>query len=96
MILLTISDSEIKQQEAQIASSADVDLWCRQKYTNEKLYTWMDNSLRKTFQDTYTLTAELAYKAKRALEFEIGRGRTIALRNTGYWDSSRDRISTWI
>jgi hypothetical protein len=91
-VRIQMADNEIAQQEKQIAHAKEMDLWCRDKYTNEKLYSWMDNQLSKLYRDTYTLAAELARKAKKAFEYEKGRGSMRQLRDTGYWDQSKDGL----
>lgn len=95
-VKLAICESEIRAQEIQIERSSQVQEWHRTKYTNEKLYAWLENSFRKLHYESYLLTMQLARKAERAFFFEnASRGgpETVSyLTQSGYWDSARDGL----
>lgn len=88
-VRLAIANADIKQQQKQVANAKEIETFLKTKYTNVQLYTWMDNSLRTLFYQTYLLTSNLARKAEKAFQFERGID-TSYISPTGYWDSSRD------
>lgn len=63
------------------------------KYTNSELYTYMENSVRTTFYQMYTLAYELAKKAEATFIFERGpQASATPFIRFGYWDPKRDGL----
>lgn len=88
-IRIKICESDLNLQQKQIEHSKELETFYRTKYTNEKLYAWMDNAFCRIFQDTYELASSMARTAQRAFQFE-SQQKTQFLKSTGYWDRSRD------
>ncbi|KAH6984365.1 hypothetical protein BKA56DRAFT_614112 [Ilyonectria sp. MPI-CAGE-AT-0026] len=89
---LDIHTKEVEIQTMDISNAVETELWYRSKYTSEKLYTWMENSLRAMHYDLYNLTADLCRRAERAFRFEKGPSPLVGLRPGGYWDSGHDGL----
>ncbi|KAK5048333.1 hypothetical protein LTR84_006003 [Exophiala bonariae] len=88
-IRIKICESDLNLQQKQIEHSKELETFYRTKYTNEKLYAWMDNAFCRIFQDTYEMASSMARTAQRAWKFE-SQQNTQFLKSTGYWDRSRD------
>ncbi|KAL6414215.1 hypothetical protein AUP68_00733 [Ilyonectria robusta] len=89
---LDIHAKEVEIQTMDISNAVETELWYRSKYTSEKLYTRMENSLRAMHYDLYNLTADLCRRAERAFRFEKGPSPLVGLRPGGYWDSGHDGL----
>ena|ERR1700744_107162 len=94
-----MAEVDIALQQKQIAFAQEIDAFLRSKYTNVQLSTWMDNSIKDLFYQTYTLANDMARKAERAFQFDgestpatSRRRGTGTCRGTG---SSQPRPSTW-
>jgi len=85
------ADEEVKLQEQVIKDAKATSDWYRNKYTNEQLYTWIENETRKNFYASYQLTSDLAKKVEKAFQFERGTSETF-LSTLGYWDGGRDGL----
>lgn len=71
----------------------------RSKYTERQLYDWMVQQVSAIYFQSYQLAFELARKAERALQLELGR-TDLSFIQFGYWDNLKkgllaaDRLST--
>jgi hypothetical protein len=63
---------EITNQHAVIANAQETLDFLRSKYTNDDLYSYLENSVRTVFKQTYNLAYELGKKAEAAFLFERG------------------------
>ncbi|KAJ5683130.1 hypothetical protein N7462_006295 [Penicillium macrosclerotiorum] len=86
--------NELKLQELQIKHTADVKDYLMSKWTNDQLYSWLDNSLRDHLYHTYILALQMARQAERALQFETGyqSSRSAIVPSSGVWDSTHDGL----
>jgi hypothetical protein len=89
---LEINAKEADIQRRELENAIETETWYKAKYTNEKLYAWMENSTRALHFDLYTLAADLCRRAERAFRYEKGPASVKYLRSGGYWDSSRDGL----
>jgi hypothetical protein len=85
-IRLEITRNELANHEMQIEQSKAVDEYMRTKFTNEQLYDWMIGQLSAVHFQSYKLAFDLAKKAERALQFELGRD-DLTFIEFGAWDS---------
>ncbi|KAI2790163.1 hypothetical protein POX_d05669 [Penicillium oxalicum] len=85
---------EIKLQEEQIQHASSAKDFLMGKWSNEQLYSWLDNSLRDHLYHTYVLALQMAQQAERALQFEIGHqaSRKAIIPADGVWDSTHDGL----
>ncbi|GAB1312348.1 Toxin subunit [Madurella fahalii] len=90
---LEIHDRETAIQRLELDHATETEHWYLSKYTNEKLYAWLENSVRAVHYDLYQLAADMARRAERALRFERGGSVPLtSLRPGSYWDASRDGL----
>ncbi|KAF5981743.1 putative toxin subunit protein [Fusarium bulbicola] len=89
---LELNERETCIQQAEIDNAVEIEQWYQSKYTNEKLYGWMENTVRNVHYDLYQLTSDLARRAQNAFRFEKGSSVQGFLRPGGYWDSSHDGL----
>ncbi|KAI0010769.1 hypothetical protein F4779DRAFT_616205 [Xylariaceae sp. FL0662B] len=87
-------DVELQAQVQENENTAQELEWYQSKYTNEQLYTWLENQYSAVYYDTYTLASQLAQKVQKAYQFENPQDGTAYLNPLagGYWDSSRDGL----
>ncbi|KAF5576786.1 toxin subunit [Fusarium pseudoanthophilum] len=89
---LELNEKETSIQQAEIDNAVEMEQWYQSKYTNEKLYGWMENTIRNVHYDLYQLASDLARRAQNAFRFEKGSSVQGFLRPGGYWDSSHDGL----
>ncbi|KAG4263106.1 hypothetical protein FPRO03_10469 [Fusarium proliferatum] len=89
---LELNEKETCIQQAEIDNAIEMEQWYQSKYTNEKLYGWMENTIRNVHYDLYQLASDLARRAQNAFRFEKGSSVQGFLRPGGYWDSSHDGL----
>jgi hypothetical protein len=76
----------LRNHEQQIAQARVIDEVMRSKYTGEELYEWMIGQIAAVHFQSYQLALDMAKKAERALQFELGRDDVFHIEG-GYWDS---------
>ncbi len=81
-----IAERELENHELQIEQSKAADEYLRTKYTNSQLYDWMLGQLATVYFQSYKLAFDMARRAERALQFELGRP-DLSFIEFGYWDS---------
>jgi hypothetical protein len=86
-IRLRITEIEQENQLLQIDQTATIDAYLRDKFTNAKLYRWMESRLSRLYYQQYRLAYDLALKAQHALRYELGLDDASLLPDT--WDPSR-------
>jgi Tc toxin complex TcA C-terminal TcB-binding domain len=79
---------EYENQLAQIEQANALEAFMRDKFTDEKLYSWMEGELSRTHYDTYKLAFEVAKRAEQTLKHELMRPEFDELNivKFGYWD----------
>jgi hypothetical protein len=83
-----IAGKELESHERQIAQSQQVADFLNGKYTNGELYGWLLTQTSQAFFQTYQLAYDLAKKAEKCLQFELGLENTSYIQ-FNYWDSLR-------
>ncbi|KAF5702503.1 toxin subunit, partial [Fusarium mundagurra] len=92
-IRLDLNARETEIQVKDLANAEETETWLRTKYTNDRLYAWLEGQLRTLHFDMYTLAADMCRRAERAFRFERGAQMPVTfMRAGGYWDSNRDGI----
>lgn len=86
-IRLDVAKRELKNQELQIAQSAEVNDWMQRKWTNQDLYDWTASQLAALHFQTYQLALATATKAQVCYNHELGRSDTFI--QAVYWDSGK-------
>ncbi|KAF7586481.1 hypothetical protein BBP40_008806 [Aspergillus hancockii] len=92
---LDTCDAETETHKQEINNAAAEEEWLRTKYTGQKLYALLENSMGTLFYQTYQMAMEMTKTAKRALDFEhVLQSQDVAALDKspsgGYWENSRD------
>lgn len=86
-IRIALAQREVRNQETQLAHSDEADLFLRDKFTNDQLYSWMITELSTTYFAAFQLAEELARGAEKAYNFELNLDTEASFIASGYWDS---------
>ncbi|KAF5574084.1 PA14 domain-containing protein [Fusarium pseudocircinatum] len=62
---LELNEKETFIQQAEIDNAVEMEQWYQSKYTNEKLYGWMENTIRNVHYDLYRLASDLSRRDPR-------------------------------
>jgi hypothetical protein len=89
-VRLAIAERELQNHDLQIEHSREADQFMHDKFTNADLFGWMVGQTSALYFQTYQLAFDLARRAERCLELELGErdGQGPYIR-FGYWDSLR-------
>jgi hypothetical protein len=87
-IRLAIAERELQNHDLQIEQNREADQFMHEKFTNVDLFGWMVGQISALYFQTYQLAFDLARRAERCLQFELGEqdGQGSYIR-FGYWDS---------
>src|SRR5262249_23216487 len=77
-------------QQKQIDNAQEVEDFLRNKYTNEELYSWMQDSVRGLYYQAYILAYDIAKRAEQVFRFE--RQTDANFIQFGYWDAAHDGL----
>lgn len=86
---ISITKNEITSQKLAGEHLEQTRQYWNTKYTNEKLWAWLDANVRRLFYETHNMTMEIAKSAEKSFLFERGPLAKRYLQN-GYWDDARD------
>jgi receptor-binding and translocation channel-forming TcA subunit of Tc toxin/ABC toxin-like protein/neuraminidase-like protein len=89
-IRLAIAEKDLENHDLQMEQSSAMLDWMRDKFTNDKLYSWMSGALKTLHRKAYQLAFDLAKQAQKAFELELG--RTEQYVEYGHWDSARQGL----
>lgn len=90
---LKIANLDIANQQKIIDNATEVEDFLKNKYTNDDLYSYLENSTRTSLYQTYLLAYDLAKKAEQAFRFERRPTATQGLTDFisfGYFNAARD------
>lgn len=90
-IRATIAQTELDNQDKQIANASAIEVFLHSKYTNQELYDWMISQISGVFFQSYQMAYDLAERAERAYQFERGLTTSNYIK-FGYWDSLRSGL----
>lgn len=90
-VRIDMAKQDIILQEKQIQNSSQIEDYLRTKYSNTELYTYLSNSTKSLYYQTYQVAYDIAKRAEKAFHFERGSDDSNYIQY-GYWDSSRDGL----
>ncbi|MCA3774942.1 MAG: hypothetical protein IN818_08125 [Cutibacterium sp.] len=82
---VAIAAQDLRNHDLQMVNATQVDEWYRTKYTNQELYSWMSQQVSGVYMRSYQLAYDLAKRAERAYQHELGLERSDFIRQ-GHWD----------
>ena len=85
-IRIAIAEKELAQMDRQIENAGQVDAFMRSRFTNQELHAWMGGQIASLYFQTYQLAHQLAKRAQRCFEFELGTSDS-GFVQFGHWDS---------
>jgi hypothetical protein len=86
-----IANRELRNHEAQIAESRQVDAFLREKFSNADLYEWMQGELVSLLKSTYRMALALARRAESAHARELG-AAPFNLIGNDHWSDRRSGL----
>jgi hypothetical protein len=86
-IRLDIAAKDLDNHRTVMRHSRQASDHLADKYTNSQLYEWMSAQVSATYFQSYQLAYDLAKKAERAMQRELGSTATQYIQ-FGYWDSA--------
>jgi hypothetical protein len=86
-IKIQIAQKELYNHKQQIEHLKEVELFLKDKFTNEELYQWMKEQLFAVYKQSYNMAYDMAKKVEKCYRFETGNEITSFI-NYGYWDNS--------
>jgi hypothetical protein len=86
-IRLMMAEKEMENLEMQIEQSQSVKEYYQDKYTNEALYNWMITQISSLYFQAYKLAYDMAKKAEKCYQHELGIYEATGFIQFGYWDS---------
>lgn len=90
-IRIQVAEKELENHKQQIAHAQEVELFLKQKFTNQELYQWMKEQLFSVYKQSYNLAFEMAKKAEQAYKFEMGL-ELASFIQYGYWENSQQGL----
>jgi hypothetical protein len=90
-VRVDMATKDIKTQQQQVDNSQQVLTFLQDKYTNQQLYTWLDQQTQSLCYSAYTLAYDLAKRVEKAYHFE----RPLDTRTYvqyGYWDPTHSGL----
>jgi hypothetical protein len=86
-IRVQIAEKELENHKQQIENVMEVELFLKDKFTNQELYQWMKEQLFAVYKQSYNLAYDMAKKTEKAYKYEMGT-ETASFIQYGYWDNS--------
>lgn len=86
-IRIQVANKELENHNQQIDNAKEVELFLKDKFTNQELYQWMKEQLFAVYKQSYNMAYDMAKKAEKAYRFEIGND-TASFIQYGYWDNT--------
>ena len=90
-IRIQVTEKELENHIQQIQNAKDVELFLKDKFTNQELYHWMKEQLFAVYKQSYNLAYDMAKKAEKAYNYELGT-ETASFIQYGYWDNSKEGL----
>jgi Tc toxin complex TcA C-terminal TcB-binding domain/Neuraminidase-like domain len=85
----SIASKELENHRKQIEHARNIDDYMRHlKFSGESFYGWMESQLSGLYFSAYQMAYDLAKKAERAYQFELGEPSSNFIQY-GHWDSLR-------
>ncbi len=90
-IRVQIAEKELDNHKQQVDNAQEVELFLKDKFTNQELYQWMKEQLFAVYKQSYNLAFDMAKKAEKAYKFEMGT-ELASFIQYGYWDNSKQGL----
>jgi hypothetical protein len=90
-IRIQVAEKELENHKKQIENAKEVELFLKDKFTNQELYQWMKEQLFAVYKQSYNLAYDMAKKAEKAYKYEMGMD-TASFIQYGYWDNSKQGL----
>jgi hypothetical protein len=90
-IRMQVTEKELENHKKQIENAKEVELFLKDKFTNQELYQWMKEQLFAVYKQSYNLAFDMAKKAEKAYKYEMG-SETASFIQYGYWDNSKQGL----
>jgi len=90
-IRIQVAEKELENHKQQIENAKAVELFLKDKFTNQELYQWMKEQLFAVYKQSYNLAYDMAKKAEKAYKYERGT-ETATFIQYGYWDNSKQGL----
>lgn len=83
-----IAEKELANTRAQFENAQSIDDFLKSKYSSAQLYRYMSNKLVGLYFRTYQLAIEVAKRAERCFQFELGQPSASFIQPS-YWDNAK-------
>ena len=90
-IRIQVAEKELENHKKQIENAKKVELFLKNKFTNQELYQWIKEQLFAVYKQSYNLAFDMAKKAEKAYKYELGT-ETANFIHYGYWDNSKQGL----
>ena len=91
-IRIQVAEKELENHKQQIENAKEVELFLKDKFTNQELYQWMKEQLFAVYKQSYNLAFDMAKKAEKAYTFELGT-ELASFIQYGYWDNAKQGLA---
>lgn len=88
-IRLQTAEKDLEVFDTQIEQAEDLYDFAKSKFTSEKLYGWMANTLKTLHRQAFELAANMARQAQMAANRELRASTNLSFISADQWDSSR-------
>jgi len=92
-IQIQVAEKELENHKQRIKDSEEVELFLKDKFTNQELYQWIKEQLFAVYKQSYNLAYDMAKKAEKAYKYEIGTEISNFIQY-GYWDNSKQGLTS--
>ena len=90
-IRIQVAEKELENHKQQIEDSKSIELFLKDKFTNQELYQWMKEQLFAVYRQSYNVVYDMAKKAEKAFSYERGT-ETAGVIQYGYWDDTKQGL----
>jgi hypothetical protein len=90
-IRIQVAEKELENHKQQIENTEEVEIFLKDKFTNQELYQWMKEQLFAVYKQSYNLAYDMAKKVEQAYKYEMG-SETARFIQYGYWDNSKQGL----
>jgi hypothetical protein len=85
-IRIQMAEKELFNHKQQIEHTKQVELFLKDKFTNQELYQWMKEQLFFVYKQSYNMAYDMAKKVEKCYRYETGNEITSFI-SYGYWDN---------
>lgn len=85
-VRIQIAQTDVQNQQLQIANAQAIQQFLSGKYTNQQLYSWMISQIAGIYFQCYQMAYGMAKRAEFCFRFELGLPTSNFIQ-FGYWDS---------